>query len=120
MNLILKRSLRNMTINVDPNTTCGGSSNSCGVSLGVSITIFILLNVATVISFTVVVVILFSSRKKIMVELQQAKVREGHAIYEDLDYMYVDRPKGIDTQDNVSYSIKFANSELSVHYDDTK
>ena len=120
MNFILIGFLHYITINVDPNTTCGSSSNSCGVSLGVAIATFILLNVATVISFTVVVVILFSSRKKIMVQLQQAKAREGHAIYEDLDDMNVDRPKGIDTQDNVSYSVKFAKSELSVHYDDTK
>ena len=63
-----------------------------------------------------------------VLELEQAKARELHGVYEDLDYMYVDRPntakainitKAIDTLDNISYSVKRANSELSV-YEDTK
>ena len=79
-----------------------------------------MLNIATAVAFVITVVYLVLSKKKIATELQRALAREGHAIYEDPDYMYVDRPKGFDTKDNISYSIKFANSELSVHYDDTK
>ena len=69
----------------------------------------------------VFIYVLVKSKRKLALELAQAKARETQGVYEDLDYMYVDRPsstKAIDTLDNISYSVKGASSELSV-YEDT-
>ena len=79
----------------------------------------LLLNISTAIAYSITVIMLLKAKRIVQNELEQAKARETHGIYEDLDYMYVDRPKGINTQDNVSYSIKLATSEISV-YEDTK
>ena len=67
----------------------------------------------------ITIFVLVNSKRKVVLELERAKKRETQGIYEDLDYMYVDHPKTISTQDNISYSIKAASSELSV-YEDTK
>ena len=93
--------------------------STCDVAVGVSVTMLIMVNIATVATFLIVVFSLVKSKRKIVLELERAKAREARGIYEELDYMYIDRPKGINTQDNISYSIKAATSELSV-YDDTK
>ena len=60
-----------------------------------------------------------------MLELERAKAREAHGMYEELDYMHVNCPKAVSTQlqDNVSYSMKevtktAAHSEVFL-YEDT-
>ena len=40
-----------------------------------------------------------------MLELERTKAREAHGV-EELDYMHVNCPKAVSTQDNVSYSMK--------------
>ena len=80
-------------------------------------TIFVLLNIITVIIASIIIFILVKSKQKVVLELERAKARETHGVYEELDYMYVDRPKTINTKDNISHSIKAANSELSLYED---
>lgn len=92
-------------------------STLCGVPLGVSVTLLVLLNIVTAIIASTIVFISVKSKQKVVLELDRAKAREAHGVYEELDYMYVDRPKVINTKDNISYSIKAANSELSLYED---
>lgn len=80
-------------------------------------TMLVLLNIATAIVASIIIFILVKSKQKVVLELERAKERETHGMYEELDYMYVDRPKVISTKDNISYSIKAANSELSLYED---
>ena len=80
-------------------------------------TILVLLNTITAIIASIIISILVKSKQKVLLELDRAKAREAHGMYEELDYMYVDRPKIINTKDNISYSIKAASSELSVYED---
>ena len=75
----------------------------------------ILLNIVTAIIASTIIFILVKSKQKAVLELERAKAREAHGMYEELDYMYVDRPKIINTEDNISYSIKAANSDLSLY-----
>jgi hypothetical protein len=75
----------------------------------------VLLNIITAIVASTIIFILVKSKQKVALDLERAKAREAHGVYEELDYMYVDRPKVINTKDNISYSIKAANSELSLY-----
>jgi hypothetical protein len=75
----------------------------------------VVLNIITAIIASTIIYILVKSKQKVALDLERAKAREAHGVYEELDYMYVDRPKVINTQDNISYSIKAANSELSLY-----
>lgn len=77
----------------------------------------VLLNIITAIIASILIFILVKSKQKVVLELERAKAREAHGMYEELDYMYIDRPKVINTKDNISYSIKAANSELSLYED---
>ena len=77
----------------------------------------VLVNIVTAITALIIIFILVKSKQKVVLELERAKARETHGMYEELDYMYVDRPKIINTKDNISYSIKAANSELSLYED---
>ena len=65
-----------------------------------------LLNITTIIIASIIISVLVKSRRKIVLELKRAKAREAHGMYEELDYVHVDCPKAISTQDNVSYSTK--------------
>ena len=76
------------------------------VAVGVSVTVLIMLNIITVIVLLVIFFFLLRSKRKVVVELERAKARETRGIYEELDYMYIDSPKGINTQDNISYTSK--------------
>ena len=80
-------------------------------------TTLVLLNIVMAIVASVIVFILVKSKQKVVLELERAKAREAHEMYEELDYIYVDHPKIINTKDNISYSIKAANSELSLYED---
>ena len=80
-------------------------------------TILLLLNIITAIIASIIIFILVKSKQKVVLELERTKAREAHGMYEELDYMYVDRPKIINTKDNISYSIKATSSELSLYED---
>ena len=80
-------------------------------------TMLVLLNIITAIIASIIIFILVKSKQKVVLELENVKAREAHGMYEELDYMYVDRPKVINTMDNISYSVKAANSELSLYED---
>lgn len=101
---------------LDPNDT-SHQSTSCGVPLGVSVTLLVLLNIVTATIASIIIFFLVKSKQRVVLELDRAQAREAHGMYEELDYMYVDRPKAINTKDNISYSIKAANSELSLYED---
>ena len=80
-------------------------------------TTLVLLNIITAITASVIIFILVKSKQKIVLELERAREREAYGMYEELDYMYADCPKAINAKDNISYSIKAANSELSFYED---